>query len=145
MVDSEEGDVLVKGEDTVKVYLAQEIIKAIGRGFNPETATLLLKQDYGFDILNIKDYINNPHQIKRLKGRVIGSDGKSRKNLEEFTETNISVYGKTISIIGEVVNVALARRAIEMLLEGSMHSTVYKMLEKSRRVQKLRELGGKNI
>ncbi|MBS1267236.1 MAG: hypothetical protein MAG795_01208 [Candidatus Woesearchaeota archaeon] len=144
-VDSDEGDVLVKGEDTIKVYQAQEIVKAIGRGFNPDTAMLLLKQDYGFDILNIKDYISNPKQIKRLKGRVIGSKGKSRRTLEELTKTYISVYGKTIGIIGEVSNVAFARRAVEMLLEGSMHATVFKMLEKARRSIRFKKIGGKNI
>ena len=69
----------------------------------------------------------------RLKGRVIGQEGKSRKIIEGLTETYISVYGKTISIIGQAENVSVARRAIESLLAGSNHATVYRWLEKKRR------------
>jgi ribosomal RNA assembly protein len=71
--------------------------------------------------------------MQRLKGRVIGAKGKARKAIEELTQTNISVYGKTIAIIGEIQNVGTARRAIESLLMGSMHATVFKWLEKQRR------------
>ena len=34
-----------------------------------------------------------------------------------------------------------ARQAIEMLLEGANHSTVYRFLEKERRMKKLQEFG----
>lgn len=140
MIDSEEGDVFIKGTDTIKMYTAKEIVKAIGRGFNPEHALLLLKQDYCFEILNINDYIKSKSQFNRLRGRVIGSEGKSRKNIEHLTETNICVYGKTIGIIGEPESVALARKAIDALLTGSTHSSVYKMLERNRSIMKRREM-----
>jgi len=48
---NDEGDVFVKGEDALGLYSTREIIKAIGRGFNPETAKLLLKQDYSFELV----------------------------------------------------------------------------------------------
>ena len=69
----------------------------------------------------------------RLKGRVIGQEGKSRAYIENFTETDVVVYGKTIGIIGEVERVAMAKQAIEMLLEGSPHGNVYKWLENKKR------------
>ncbi|MBW2971330.1 KH domain-containing protein [Candidatus Woesearchaeota archaeon] len=139
-IDSEEGDVTISGTDTIAVYKTSEIIKAIGRGFNPETALQLLKQDCCFDIINIADFVKRKHHMQRLKGRVIGSDGRARKNIEELTETEICVFGKTISIIGEIEKVAIARRAIESLLAGSMHSTVYRWLEKNKRDMKMRDM-----
>ena len=48
-IDSKEGDVFLEGEDALGLYSAREVVKAIGRGFNPEIALLLLKQDYMFD------------------------------------------------------------------------------------------------
>ena len=72
----------------------------------------------------------------RLKGRVIGREGKSRKLIEELTECNISVFGKTISIIGLPESAANARQAVESLLRGSTHSNVYNWLEKRRREMK---------
>ena len=50
-----------------------------------------------------------------------------------MTETYLSVYGKTISILGRPENVTTARKAIESLLAGSPHASVYKWLEKKRR------------
>ena len=135
-VDSREGDVIIKGDDTIRMYTAREIIKAIGRGFNPECALLLLKSDYCFEVININDFIKSKSQLNRVRGRVIGSEGKARKTVEELTETSISVYGKTIGIIGEPEKVSVARRAIESLLGGSPHSSIYRWLEKNRSIMK---------
>lgn len=135
-VDSKEGIVTINGKDAVKLYMVREMILAIGRGFNPETAKLLLKQDYTIEILSLTDFANKKNQLERVRGRVIGKAGKSREIIEQLTETSISVYGKTISIIGLPENVVSARNAIELLLEGATHSSVYKKLEKYRRNQK---------
>jgi len=132
-VDSQEGDVTIIGKDAIKVYTAREIVRAIGRGFNPEIARLLLKVDYGFDIININEYAKTKKDAERLKGRVIGQEGKSRATLEELTGTSICVYGKTIGIIGPFDSLVLARRAIESLLSGSLHTPVYRWLEKRKR------------
>lgn len=133
-VDSTEGDVAIRGNDSLGMLSAKEIVLAIGRGFNPETAMLLLKQDYCFELMNMADYAGkSKNTMERLKGRIIGSEGKARRTIETLTETNISVYGKTVGIIGEITNVDFARKAIEQLLEGSQHSGVYKWLERKRK------------
>ena len=139
-VDSKEGDVTISGEDGVGIYTAESVIKAIGRGFNPETAMQLLKHDYTFEILTMQEFAKSTESMRRLKGRVIGEGGKSRRVIEDLTETSISVYGKTIGIIGEASNVSVARRAIESLLKGSPHSSVYTWLERQRRKLKQRSL-----
>jgi ribosomal RNA assembly protein len=141
-VDSKEGDVFITGEDALNLYTVREIVRAVGRGFNPDIALLLLKQDYSFEIIDISDYVSHKDHIKRLKGRVIGSEGKSRKTIESLTDTNISVYGKTVGIIGQAENVDSARRAIESLLKGSEHAKVYNWLEKKRREFKRQEMTG---
>lgn len=135
-VDSQEGDVFIKGEDSLKLYSAQTIIKAIGRGFNPKKAELLIKTDYVFEIINITDYTKNQADMIRLRGRVIGKDGKSRNTLEQLTECYVSVFGKTIGIIGLAENVAPAKAAIEKLLRGAPHSKVYHWLEQKKAEQK---------
>lgn len=139
-VDSKEGDVFVSGDDALGLYAAREVIIAIGRGFNPEIAMLLLKQDYVFEVINLVAYNKSKDAQLRLKGRVIGKEGRSRKLIEELTEAYVSVYGKTISIVGMAEPVYAAKHAIEMLLSGSPHSTVYKWLEKRRRDIKRRDM-----
>jgi ribosomal RNA assembly protein len=142
-VDSEEGDVTVSGSDAIRLYATKEMIKAIGRGFNPDIAQLLLKQDYTQETIRIDEFAPKS-QMNRLKGRIIGRDGRARKNVEELTETYICVYGKTVSIIGTSDNTALARKAVESLLKGSMHSTIYKWLSRKRKEMKMREFGVDN-
>lgn len=132
-VDSKEGDVTITGKDALNVYSAREIIRAIARGFNPDIAKQLLKVDFGFDIINIMDYAKTKKDMERLKGRVIGQEGKSRTMLEELTGTSICVYGKTVGIIGPFDLLAIARRAVESLLGGSLHSSVYRWIEKRKK------------
>jgi len=140
-IDSKEGDIFVSGEDGLGLYTAREIIRAIGRGFNPDIAKLLLKPDYIFEVVDLSEYVGKSKDVLlRLKGRVIGKEGKSRKLIEELTECNISVFGKTISIIGMPESAASARQAVESLLRGSTHANVYKWLEKRRRYLKRREI-----
>lgn len=143
-IDSDEGDVSLRGKDAMSLYGAREVVRAVGRGFNPEIALMLLKGDYCLDMISVADYAKNKNDIMRIKGRVIGSEGKSRRLIEELTETHVSVYGKTISIIGLPEDIAYARRAIESLLKGSTHANVYKLLEKRRRAMKIRGFIGEN-
>ncbi len=138
-VDSKEGDVRITSTDSVQVYILKDIVKAVGRGFNPEIAMRLLKQDFVLELLSLSDFVKSQNQIMRLKGRVIGKGGKARETIEELTETNISVYGKTIAIIGFCDDVAVCKKAVESLLSGSPHSSVYKWLEKYRKATKMHD------
>ena len=142
-VDSKEGDVFISGEDALGLYSCREVVRAIGRGFNPDIARLLLKSDYCFELIDLKEYAGKSKDtLLRIKGRIIGSEGKTRKLIEELTESYVCVYGKTVSIIGSPESAALAREAVEKLLRGSPHSGVYKFLEKKRRdIKRARLLG----
>ncbi|MFC2135776.1 pre-rRNA-processing protein PNO1 [Bacteroidota bacterium] len=132
-VDSSEGLVTIKGNDAVKLFMVKELILAIGRGFNPETAKLLLKQDYVMEVISLEDFSDKKKQLERVRGRIIGTKGKSRELIEKLTETQVSVYGKTVAIIGLAENVVMARNGIDMILDGATHSAVYRRLEKYRR------------
>ncbi len=142
-IDSAEGDVFITGEDALGLYTAREVITAIGRGFNPEIAKLLLKQDYTSEQIDISEYAKSKKHEIRVKGRVIGAEGKARKIIEELTDCHMSVYGKTITMIGEIEKAAVCRKAAEKLLSGSQHSAVYRWLEKQRReMNRKRAVGG---
>lgn len=141
-VDSKEGDIIITGEDAIKLFAAKEIVHAIGRGFNPDVARMLINQDYGFEIISISDYTKTKNDLKRLKGRIIGQEGKARRVLEELTDAHVCVYGKTVGIIGDITGVAVARKAVESLLSGSPHRNVYKWLEKQKSHSIKKELLG---
>ncbi len=115
-------EIQIEGENEL---VAGEIVKAIGRGFSPHRALRLLGSDCLLDVIQIK---GTQKKIKRLMSRVIGTHGKTRSNIEESTRASVSVYGRTISIIGNYKQVDNAKEAIEMLLQGSKHTTVYRYL-----------------
>jgi ribosomal RNA assembly protein len=92
------------------------------------------------DIIDLREtFGKNERDIARLKGRVIGRNGKIRRLIEEMTSAQVSVYGHTISMLGEFETVTAAREAIELLLKGKQHSTVYKLLRKIKSESKKRE------
>ena len=127
-----EGAVEITGE-SFDAWITKKIVKAIGRGFSPKKALLILNEGYISELIELNNWVKTDKSMQRLKGRVIGKEGKSKRTIEEITQTYISVYGKTICIIGETKKVLLAKRAVEMLLSGCQHSTVFKMVERERK------------
>lgn len=144
-VDSQDGFVTLEGKDSLKLYTARRIVHAIARGFNPEIALKLLNIDTELEILNLQDMVGKSKKlIIKLRGRLIGTEGKSRKFIEDATECNISVYGKTVAIIGSVTKIHVARHAIELLIQGQQHSTVFKWLDRQQRTLKEMEFMNKD-
>lgn len=131
-IDSDEGEIEVIQKGAPLKYLkAMAIIKAIGRGFSPERAFELLDEGKRFELIDVREIIGrNASAMKAKKGRVIGSQGKARLEIEKETGAKISVYGKTIGIIGNDDQIEKARKAIDMLLGGASHEMAYDYLKK---------------
>ena len=145
-VDSETGDVnAVMGEnvaDPSMLFTAKDVVTAVGRGFSPEHAFRLIRDEEAvLDILDLRAVFGKSEaDIKRVKGRIIGMNGKTRTIIEELTGTSVAVYGHTVGIIGTLEQAQVAREAIEMLIKGSMHATVYRFLHRKRRELKKKML-----
>jgi len=148
-INSEEGEVEIDetgAKDPVLALKARDIVKAIGRGFSPKKAFYLLRDDFYMEMLDIRDYVGKKNNhVRRMRARIIGSDGKTRKKIEETAEVNMSVYGNSVAIIGPLMELNIAKNAVDMLLSGSEHSTVYRYLERKRKDIKLAEYGLESI
>lgn len=144
-IDSETGDVTInteKVEDPVMILKVVDIVKAIARGFSPERAYRLFNDDIYFESLDIREYVgNNPNRLAQVRARLIGTNGRTRGVIEELTNSQVSIFGNTVAIIGYDTEIATAHKALEMILHGSEHATVYKFLERKRRESKLAEMG----
>jgi ribosomal RNA assembly protein len=98
-------------------------------------------EDIYFEAIDIRDFVGRRKgHVRRMRSRLIGTRGKARRTIEELSGADISVYGNTVSIIGDYFQLELARTAVTMLLRGSEHSTVYRFLEKRKKAEELEEL-----
>lgn len=127
--------------DPTTLFKAESIITAIGRGFAPEKAFKLNDDGVLLEVIDLTDYVGKAQsELQRIKSRLIGEKGKTRKIVEETTGANISIYGHTVSMIGETAQLEAARKAVQMLINGRQHSTVYRFLHRRRRELKKSEL-----
>jgi len=145
-IDSETGDVTItlgsEAQDPSLLFRAKEVVTAIGRGFSPDRAFRLLhEEDAVLEVIDLHEMFGRSlSDLQRVKGRIIGQEGKTRRIIEELTEADVSVHGHTVAIIASVDQMEVAREAIQMLLRGSQHSTVYRFLHRKRRELKKKKL-----
>ena len=143
-VDTENGVVIVEGESEktspYNVMKAAEVIKAIAYGFPPEKAMRLLEEDQILVVVDLKQLVGDAqNHLRRVKARIIGEGGRARRTIEEMTGTDIVIGDYHVAIIGDYERAIAAKRAVEMLVEGRMHSTVYRHLDRELREIKRRE------
>jgi ribosomal RNA assembly protein len=137
-IESEAGGVTIvlseRTNDPSLLFRAKDVVTAVGRGFSPEHAFRLLRnEDDIFDFIDFRVVFGRSESdIKRVKGRIIGANGKTRKLIEELTDASVVVYGHTVGFIGTFEQVDVARNAVQMLINGSQHHTVYKYLQRKR-------------
>jgi ribosomal RNA assembly protein len=143
VINSENGEVTIQDEnieDPLMVFKVENIVKAIGRGFSPEHAMALFDDSMDFYLFDIHDYVGKRRShVQRVKARVIGRNGKTKRVLEELTESYISIYGHTIGVIGSVLDIDITKKAIDKLLTGSKHATVYRFIEKNMKQLRLQQ------
>lgn len=130
--DLEVNDNLARIEgDTLDEMDAQNVVKAVGRGFNPDKALNLVEKDKILHLIDINNFANTDNDRERLKGRVIGRNGETRRHLEKEGNVDISIFGKTIGVIGVAQNIEIVQEVIKQLLNGRSHSSAYNYLEKN--------------
>ena len=128
-IENETNNIQING-DPISVWKIKDAIHAIGRGFSPQKAMKLLSEEYLLYIINLKEYGLTENGIKRIKGRIIGKNGKTKRKIEEISGCMISVYGKTISIISNSEKISIVKNAIEMLINGSKQNKAYNYLNR---------------
>ncbi|MEA3559933.1 MAG: KH domain-containing protein [Candidatus Thermoplasmatota archaeon] len=140
-VNSETGEVTMfddMAKDAYITYRMRDVLKAMARGFSPEKALKLLDDQIYYEEHDIRDYAGKSHKrVQQVRSRVIGSDGKTRRLIENLTDCMMSVKGNTVALIGDLEGLKVASKAVMMVLQGSEHSSVYSFMERKRKDLKL--------
>jgi ribosomal RNA assembly protein len=131
-IDSETGSVRIESVgDPITGLKGPDVVKAIGRGFDPDAALSLLDDDVRMlDLVDLDAATRNRNDLRRQKGRLIGEKGRTRQLMEELTGAKVVIYGSTLGIIGGPEQVDAVRSAAEMILDGAPHGAVYSFLER---------------
>lgn len=130
-----------EGGDPVSLLKAKDIVMAIGHGFKPEKALKLLEDDVSLIVIDLPEHLGkDPEDCSRVKARIIGTGGKTRRIIEENTHVDVSIYGDTVAIIGRPEDASAAQQAVMMLVNGAPHSAVYKFLDSYAQRRKLTRL-----
>jgi len=119
--------VQIDGDDSLNVLQVKSIVEAIGRGFSPQRARVLFNNNKLLEIISLRGFTKS--RIHILKSRIIGEEGKSRRKIERYTNSLISVYGDTVSIIGDWKEAKNTKHIINMFIEGVSHGSIYRFLE----------------
>ena len=137
-IDSKVGEVSIDSPVDSDPFKALDLIKAISFGFSKSRSSLLLHEDKFLSVIDLKLYSGkSSNSLSRIKGRVIGYNGKARKVLEELTSSSISVYGHYVASIGTNEQITLAEDAINILVSGGAHKTAYNLLQRRKTKAKL--------
>ena len=141
-----EGEVMIYDDaetaDPLMALKIIDVIKAIGRGFAPDRATRLFDDDEYLEVVDLKEFVGGRNnQLSRIRGRLIGKDGKTRQIIEDLTGVYMTIYGNTVAMIGNSISLPVAKHAVELILNGSEHATVYHYLESQRPRLRIAEMG----
>ncbi len=143
-IDSKTGDAIISSKSEpmstrMEPFKAVEVITAISKGFSPRRAYRLIDgEEDTFQLIDLRDYAGkSSNSMERIKGRIIGEEGKSRRTIEDLTGAYISIYGHSVGLIGKSDQIKIASDAVTMLSKGKSHKTVYTMLQEARRKAKM--------
>ncbi len=131
-IDSKSGDVMADWEEGVDPVIRMkmpDVIVAIGRGLAPKRAVQLIQDEVFLRMYDIREWVGRqPNQTRRMRSRLIGTNGRIRSLIEEMSNCEIAIYGSTVVVMGDNDGLALS----------TPHSTVLHGLEQDRKRQRLR-------
>lgn len=128
-----EEDVVIESENKANEYFAKDVVKAIGRGFSPRDSIRIFTDDCHLFIFDLKEYAKSRNSIHRIKGRVIGENGKIKKIIETSTDSKLSIYGNTISVLAKLDSIEYAKKAVEKIILGAKHTSVLGYLSRAKK------------
>ena len=125
-------------------FIGLEVMEAIDLGFSAERALLLKNPDILFQIVNIKN-ITKKHNLEAIRARIIGTNGRTLKTVNNLTNCFISLKDNQIGIIGDNEYIEEAVQAITSLVRGSKQGHVYGRLEREKKKKRLMDKGIEEI
>jgi ribosomal RNA assembly protein len=123
--------VVIEG-DAMDEYESSLVLDAIDLGFSAKKALQLKDPEMTFRKINIKKF-SKPQRRGDVRSRIIGTEGKTKRTIENIGSCDMVVKGNEIGIICPAETIEETTTAIINLVRGSKQSNVYAFMEKMNR------------
>ena len=127
-IEIQDKEAIVEG-DSLDEYEAIQIIEAISFGFSASKALLLKEPEYAFRKLHIGEF-SGKRKLTVIKSRLIGRHGKTKKTIEDVSNSYIIIQENEIGIISPTESIEFVITALINLMKGTKESNIYRYLEK---------------
>lgn len=133
MIDGKK--VTIEG-DAIDEYTASLVLEAIKFGFTVKIALTLVDSNIIFRTINIKNHTRRK-KLEDIKARIIGTEGKTKRAIENIANCEIILQDNTVGIIASADDIESVMTAIINLIRGSKQANVYRYLEEMNRYKKI--------
>jgi RIO kinase 1 len=96
----------------------RRVVEAVERGFPHRTALRLVFPDVIIESIHARSMFRSKKKVRRQISRIIGRKGEVIQAIEKHSGADIFIKGSRINLVGTALQVQLATRAIEAILEG---------------------------
>ncbi len=131
-IENKGAKITLKGKE-IDEYTASQVIEALDANFPIDIAMMLTEEENMLEHLNIKDISRRKTNLKEVRARVIGTQGRTIDLIGELSDTYIKLNDNQVSVIGPADKMEIALHALHSLIKGSKQSSVYAYLEKQRK------------
>ncbi|PJE81589.1 hypothetical protein COU58_01435 [Candidatus Pacearchaeota archaeon CG10_big_fil_rev_8_21_14_0_10_32_42] len=111
-------------------YEAEKVLDALNLGFSFSDAISIKEKEFEFDKINIREFVRRGNNMEKIRGRIIGRNGKVLSALSQLTKCSIELKNNEVGIIGNPEDIKSAIDSLIHIIQGGKHSNVYKGLEK---------------
>jgi len=111
--------IIIYYEDFYFLYKFDKFIKGLKAGFDIEKLLNILDNDWDILEIDLKQVFEKKiNHIIRIKGRIIGEEGKVLEELRKRTNADIIIKDKYIYILGDNISLQSAYEGIKRIIKG---------------------------
>ncbi len=127
-INCSKGSVFIEGPEYHE-YIVEKILKAVDFGFDVEDALMLLNDNFTIEFINVKEHTHRKN-LTDIRARLIGTDGRAKRTIEELTGGAVVLNANTIGIIVDSEHLSQTVQGIKSIIQGAKHGNVFSYLEK---------------
>jgi len=111
--------IIIYYEDFYFLYKFDKFIKGLKAGFDIKKLLNILDNDWDILEIDLKQVFEKKiNHIIRIKGRIIGEEGKVLEELRKRTNADIIIKDKYIYILGDSISLQSAYEGIKRIIKG---------------------------